>query len=178
MIENYSQTHVHPERSHRVWLWPMIVIGMLSAQLLVCGLTLFLALSDATFAVEPSYYAEATRWSQHAARTQNAKDLGWAVDLTVGNSLADSDTRPLAIALRDRDGTPLSAATVTCVVFHHAHGGDRATLTLRETDPGVYATMARLPWSGTWEFRLAATHAGQTLSATERREISAAGESR
>ena len=53
-------------------LFPGIVFGLLTTNMIVVGITLYLAHSDRSFAVEPAYDQRALSWDEQAAGQRRA----------------------------------------------------------------------------------------------------------
>jgi nitrogen fixation protein FixH len=87
--------------------------------------------------------------------------LGWSVQ-PQGEALTP------ALTLADRDGQPLTGATLTAQARRPLGPDMRTAVVFEEAGPGRYVATAPLPAEGQWELRLTVEHVGQTLHATRR----------
>lgn len=152
--------------SHRAW--PVAIAFILIAS---AGANLWLmikAKADASFAVEPNYYEQAVAWDARMSEEQAARDLGWRASATV--RLSAESVGALEIRLVDRDGAPISKATVTAEVFHNARADQRLAVTLVELAEGGgrYRTVLDVSRAGVWEVRLRASKGGARFIQTLR----------
>jgi len=148
--------------------WPWIVVAFLLGQAVASGITVYLAVSDPTFATEPDYYRKALAWDDTAAERRAEQELGWTVQLDVGSLASPTHERLVRVVLLDRGGAPLAGAEIEAEVFHHARAADRHTLHFAPAD-GAYHAELRVERPGVWEFRLKICAAGHTASV--RREV-------
>ena len=139
----------------RAWVWPAIVIALLGGNVLVGAVTVYLAMSDPSAAVEPDYYRKALDWDHTAAQLRANTELGWGVELTVGREAGARGERTVSLALADRDGAPVGGAQVSYEAFPQARGNQRIAGTFDPRELGVYAGDLMLPRAGMWEFRFA-----------------------
>ena len=139
-------------RLSRAWVWPLAVVGMLSVSMTVCAITVIAAVGDPSYAIEDDYYQKAVDWDHSREVELASKDLGWRSDAT----LTTSDG-VLTVALNDGDGSPVSAASVRALVFHHARRGDAQDLVLRSQGDGRYTAMLNRPREGQWQVRIRAS---------------------
>ena len=159
---NNRPTPAAPRTTARFSIWPGAIFVLLGVNVCVVGTTIFMAVSDRTFGVEPGYYEKAVDWDKAVAQRDRNAALGWSIDVT--------DDAPLTVALTDRDGSPISGAHIDGLVFHHARSAQRLDLTLHErepvTQPGVYSmdeSIMAMP--GLWQVRLSITHASAQFTA-------------
>jgi hypothetical protein len=180
-------TAVHPQtqprKKQRDWVaarWAFVPVAILVS--LGAGLLFMarLAVNDPNFALEPDYYQQALKWDEQRARHQHDLRLGWSVSWDFqGNPepsvpLDETRERPIALALTDAQGLPLSGAAVALHAFHKAYAVDLVNLTLQETAPGKYAGRMRFPRSGIWQLRLQVQARGETFNLTDDAELSPA----
>lgn len=148
------------------WHWPAIVIGLLGGQILLCAITVYLAVSDRSFAIEPNYYRQASDWNARAQQERVNAALGWTAAMRYGAATSLGD-RAITCVLRDATGAAVTGATLTATAFHHAHGTERRTLQFTEGDPGVYTATLRVTWAGQWELRIEARHGDRRFTTTQ-----------
>jgi nitrogen fixation protein FixH len=140
-------------------LWPHFIFVLLGVNFVVVGVTLYFALSDSSFAVEPDYYRKALAWDQSARQLEASARLGWKADIR-------ADRSAVQVNLSDATGAPLVGAQVEITCFAHTRAADRSLLALAETQPGLYTAPATLPRPGRWQFRLTARRGDDTFLTT------------
>lgn len=148
-------------------LWPMLVVGLLTMQVVLCGVAMTLAGADASFAVEPDYHRKALHWDDEAAARAASAKLGWRVAVRLDGGHA-------VLALCDREGAPVSGATVAGEYFHHARAAARREFRATEAD-GDYHADVRIDRAGLWEFRVRADRGGERFECAQTLEIGASG---
>lgn len=145
-----------------------VPVALLGASL-VGGLTMAnIAVDDPGFALEPEYYARATRFDEEQSRRTQSARLGWSVRVAEFGAGAEPDG--VVLALSERDGRPLTAARVSVVAFANARAARRFTVELTERAPGLYGARLPAPRAGLWELRVTARRASDELSTTLRSE--------
>jgi len=167
--------HSTPQRTiansrWRFWPWPGLIVAMLAANAAIVGATIFLAVSDKSFAVEPDYYRKAMSWDQTATQRQLNADLGWIVEIPDAHS-----GQPIALRLLDRDRHVVRGAEVDIVAFHNATANDLLKATLLEIEPGLYRSDETLARAGSWEIRVVARQGTQIFTAVNPHHVSAFG---
>ncbi|MBK8914979.1 MAG: FixH family protein [Phycisphaerales bacterium] len=159
-----------PSQRRAARFWPMLVVCLIGGQIALASLAVYLAVILGPPSVEPNYYRQAIDWNAHAAQQAHNQALGWRVDVQADLRSAADGMRTIRITLLDERGRPVTGASVTGIVFHHADGRNRIPLACEPVEPpGVYATAAPLPHDGLHEFRIEAT-LGDTCF-THRREL-------
>lgn len=153
-------------------VFPAIVFGLLGLNITIVTLTLYLAHSDPSFAVEPDYYQKAVAWDT-SARLRAASDrLGWAAALEVAPH--ESGIPLLTVRLLDRAGSPVVDANVEVAAFASARAGERRLISLLPAEPGVYVADMPDAQTGQWEFGLTATRGAERFEAAFERRVPAA----
>jgi nitrogen fixation protein FixH len=146
--------------------WPMAIIGMIALHAVAMLAVIFIATRNPSFSVEPDHYQKALAWDRLAARQQASRLLGWQAEVSTGAQLDDARTRRLECRILDRDGKPVTGATVTILAFAHARGEDRLHVNLHEAEAGVYAARAPMARPGLWELRLSALRGADLFTTT------------
>lgn len=147
----------------RAWLFPGIVFGLLGTQFGICGLAIYLANADPSFAIEPDYYRKAVAWDQENARRHASVALGWQLDFAFADEADALGRRQLTCSLRDRDGRPIRGATIEVAAFASARGNQRETWTLDDTGDGSYEAFVTARRPGLWELRTTVAAAGHVF---------------
>lgn len=139
-------------RDGRLWPWAMaLVLGLtIGGNLLVFRL----ARGDASFAVEPDYYAKAVAWDSTRALEARSDALGWTIEAAL--TPAEGGLH-LMITLHTAGGTAVEGATVSVEATHNARASRILSHTLRSSSPGTWEGLLPSSRSGLWEVRVTAT---------------------
>lgn len=156
--------HAAPRR-RRGRIWIVGIFALLSINFTVVGVTVFLALSDPSVAVEPDYYRKGLEWNQTARQLQHNRTLGWSTNVSFDRA-ADGSARTLRVKLTNKLAEPISGAHVECEYFANTDSGHRVKTPLAAVpnEPGVYAAPARLDRTGLWHVRVRAQTAVDTFT--------------
>jgi nitrogen fixation protein FixH len=150
--------------------WAIAIVGLIALHAAGMLAVILIATRNPSFSVEPDHYQKALAWDRLAARQQASGLLGWKAEVTseAGSKVAldGARTRGLACRIVDREGKPVTGATVTMLAFAHARGEERIRFDLRETGPGVYTVRAPMARSGLWELRLSALRGPDLFTTT------------
>jgi len=143
-----------PRSSGRVWI--LMILGLISINVVIVGVTVYFALSDKSVAVEPDYYAKAVRFDQTMRQREASAKLGWSADPSLRPS-PDGRSMQLAIAITNRGGQPVEGALVQAEAFASARAARRQELTLAPAadQPGVYLADVIIDRPGLWRIRIA-----------------------
>jgi nitrogen fixation protein FixH len=136
--------------------WPIAIVGLIGLHATGMLVVIAIATRNPTFSVEPDHYQKALGWDRLAARRQASDLLGWKAAVTSDAQLDVATTRGLECRIVDREGKPVTGATVSMQAFAHARGEERIHLDLREASAGSYTVRAPMARSGLWELRLSA----------------------
>lgn len=170
MADDRSEPFRRAESRHRRF-WVGLVVVLLSAQALLMLVTVYLTVTDGSFAVEPDYYQQSMDWDATMAQRRRNEQLGWQLQLSLADQASVFGERKLLCRLNDRQGVPIDGAVIDLVAFSHARGNDRSSATMTPVGEGRYETTLRLSRSGKWEFRLAVQQGDETFTHTELRDV-------
>lgn len=145
-------------------LWPGIVVGLMSMSFVLCGVTVYFAVSDPSFAVEKDYYERGLRWDERAAQERVNERLGWAVEASLGPLVDGGRARELRITLVDRDGVAIEDAAISAEVFHHVRSGDRRDVAFDALDAGRYVVRGPMLREGIWAVRCTIRRGGDVFT--------------
>jgi len=137
-------------------IWPMIVVGILGVSWVVCGITVYAALSDSSHAIEDDYYERAVSWDETMAARRASEALGWTAEVAVSAADPHTGKRWLTVSIVDASGAPVSLDGAEAVAFHHARRGEARAVTLRSTGTGTAAGELGVGADGLWQVRLRA----------------------
>lgn len=155
-----------------LWPWPALLIVFFAINFIVVAITIVLASTDPSFAIEPNYYNRAINWDNEMARRQASEALGWHVvcdDAAVGELLA--------LRLTDREGNVVSGAYVQVEAFHQASASQRTLISLVETESGLYRAALPSTRTGYWELRIVARRGTEAFATTHTYTVDAGGSS-
>lgn len=134
--------------------WPLFVVGILMTSFTVCGITVYAAVADGSYAVETDYYERAVRWDETAREREESERCAWTSEVDVYTTPADA--AELSLALHDAQGAPISSARVEVEAFHHAHRNDAVMTTMNAQGEGRYTLSIADARAGLWQVRLRA----------------------
>ncbi len=153
------------ESKKRGWYWPVLVLALLGALLLMNGVMLYVATRDPSFAVEKDYYQKALDWDQKRARDVASDALGWSIAVSLES--AEGGIRVVA-TVADREGAPVDGANVALEAFHVARSAAERNVTLSEESPGRYEVRWPAMRPGLWELRFRVEKGEQRFTKTIR----------
>ena len=149
-----------------VRLFPGIIFGLIGLNLAVVGVTIYVATSAPSFAVEPGYDRKALNWDEVAARRRRSEALGWSAAVAPNPAHGAVEVR-----LMDDAGRPVEGAEVTATAFRSARASRRFELSFEESAPGVYTAALAMEEGGIWEFRLEARRGEEEFTTETRCEL-------
>jgi len=147
--------------------WPVFVVCILLVSVGVCGVTVYAAVSDPSFAVEPEYYEQASHWDDRARERTASDALGVTASVSVSMPRPPSGEREVRVSFFDAAGQAYAPDVVTALVFHHARRQEALELTLQRSDEGGYAAEIPGARAGVWQVRLRAVRAGEVFLDTQ-----------
>lgn len=150
--------------------WPALIVGALVIHVVASLVTVFIATSDPSHAVEEDYYQKAIAWDKRRAQERHNRELGWQLDVEVAAAAGSDPT--LVARLADGNGQPLDGARVAAAVFHNARADQILRAELAATGAGAYACPLAMRRSGVWELRFVVDRGGERFTHTVRRHLS------
>lgn len=136
--------------------WPGLVIGLLLMSVAAMTTTIFLAVTDPSFAVEPNYTEHARNWDETAGARRASDALGWTADIMFGEQNSPSGERDIRVRLTDETGAQIPDASVVATLYHPARSKDRLTATLTREGTGDFRGVFHPSRAGLWEIELVA----------------------
>ncbi|MDX2182826.1 MAG: FixH family protein [Gemmatimonadaceae bacterium] len=156
------------DRSNR---WPIgIVVALLC---FVAGNIAVMRVASAPDALahDEQYYRHAVNWDAEQAVAARGARLGWTVDVRA-TLVPDRDGR-VVVQIADRNGQPVTGATVRVRGFHLAHANTVASASAPAVGSAYEATLAlRAP--GLWQLELEIWRQTDRLVLTRRLDVAAA----
>ena len=153
--------------------WPISLAGVLATTVAANIWVAVIANDDPSFAIEPDYYRKAVDWDRRMAQEARNAELGWGA--TASLEPQRGGHARLVARITDREGRPLTGATVTVEAFASARANRMATVTLTpETTPGAYAATLDGARPGLWELRLRVVRGEQVFTRTLDQDLAAA----
>jgi nitrogen fixation protein FixH len=147
--------------------WPLIVIGILGVSFTVCGITIYAAVSDASFALESDYYEKAVVWDETMEARRASEALGWIAAITVSDADQHTGKRWLSVSVTSEEGEPVAIENVHAVAFHHARRAEAREVALRQIRPGVASGELGHGADGLWQVRLRVERGGDVFLDTQ-----------
>jgi nitrogen fixation protein FixH len=136
--------------------WAFVPVGLLTALLSIQGVMVAFAVSDPSFAIEPSYYQKASNWDRHQRELGASQALGWRANIRVGATQPGGD-REVIIELLDSAARPVRGVRLEAVYFHNARAALRAQRELKASATGTFSAALPLHRAGLWVFQLQGT---------------------
>lgn len=150
--------------------YPLLIGGLLAIPVTFVTIAVVTLSGDPSFAVEPDYYKQAVDWDQFAGQREANRKLGWTAEWSAAPAGVET---ALTLRLSHADGTPVTGVRATTVAFFNGRSGERQTLTLAESAPGLYAASLARVRPGLWELRLSAQAGEQQFTNIARVDIAA-----
>ena len=152
--------------------WPALIVGALVIHVVASLVTVVIATSDPSYAVEEDYYQKALAWDERRVQDRHNRELGWQLAVEVAPAAAAGSEPTLVVRLADGNGQPLDGARVSATVFHNARADQILRAELTATGGGAYACPLAMRRSGVWELRFVVDHGGERFTNTVRRHLS------
>jgi hypothetical protein len=124
--------------------WPLMIIALFASNVAICAYTVYSAVSDDSFAVEPDYYQKALHWD--TSRIARVESAGLSVESAV------SGDQLIVVVLRH--GQPLADADVSAEWFHRSRAADRSTVTFTSNGAGAFSSVVPFTRIGLHELRI------------------------
>ena len=150
-------------------LWPTVIAGALVVHVVASLITVWVATSNPSYAVEDDYYQKAVAWDQRRAQERHNAELGWRLDFSLDPSESTASDPLLVVRLSAADGAPVTGATVTVAAFHNARANEILRSQLAATGAGEYSSRLSMRRSGLWELRFVVDRGGERFTHTETR---------
>ena len=155
--------------------WPAFIAGALALQVLASIVTIYLATSNPSYAVEDDYYQKALAWDDRRAQERRNLELGWTLKFEVTPATVAADRAVLSVDLGDAGGAPVDGALLTVEAFHNARADDLLGARLGDRGDGRYAVAMPITRGGVWEFRFVAERGEDRFTHTETRYMALGG---
>ena len=148
--------------------WPLGVVGILLATVILNVYVYRVAADDASLAIEPNYYQKAVDWDSTMAQMRRNAALGWHVSPQLGAFTRQHGAR-LVVTLTDAAGSSIAGATVKVSAFFNARADNVVDTTLT-ADSAAYAGVLPVDRGGIWELQFEVERGAQRFTSTSRVE--------
>lgn len=145
------------EKKKKGRLWPILIVGFLTASAGLDLTVLFIAAQHTSLAIEDDYYQRGVDRTAREEGANEAARRGWALDIDVPEHVVRSKAAPLSVALVDAAGAPLPGATIRYRAFPSSRPRMVQEGTLAMVD-GVYRGEFDPKRIGQWQFRFEVEH--------------------
>jgi nitrogen fixation protein FixH len=143
-------------------LFPLAVIAGLGVVVLVNAGMVYAALHSFPGKAGDEDFALSNRYDAVLEHEQREASIGWTL-------VARTDATGVPeLRLTDRDGSPLSGASVAATAERPLGAPERRALVFHEADNGRYVADASLPEPGQWELTLSASSGDHAVAVTRR----------
>lgn len=152
-------------------LWPVVIAGALVVHVVASLITVWVATSDPSYAVEDDYYRKAVAWDERRAQERHNAELGWRLDVDVTPAPSSGTEPTLSVRLSDPAGGPLDGASISLEAFHNARADEILRADLAPRGDGEYASGVAMRRPGVWELRFTVDRGGEHFTHTEMRYL-------
>jgi len=151
--------------------WPAVIIGALALHVVVSLVTVWVATSNPSYAVEENYYQKAIHWDDKRAQDGRNIALGWKIAFDVVRSETAGQPATLELRLTDRSENPLPAAGVAVEAFHNTRAGEILRARMVTGHDGRCSAPLAVHRTGVWEFRFVVERGADRFTHTETRYL-------
>ena len=151
-------------------IWIGIIVAILGTTLIGYGIVIALTLTDPSFALDPTYETPAGDWNSVQRQAATNEKLGWQVTLKTEATRRRGE-RLVRVTALDREGEPITEATIEMDAFHNARARDVHQAKLEPENDGTYTAVMPIRRAGLWEFRLTVTQRDQVFTRKIRKSI-------
>jgi nitrogen fixation protein FixH len=155
--------------------WPAFIAGALALQVLASLVTIYLATSNPSYAVEDDYYRKALAWDAKRAQDHRNLELGWTLRFEITSATVAGDRAVLSVDLGDAAGSPVDGALLDVEAFHNARADDLLRARLDGHGNGRYSAPLPITRQGVWELRFVAERGDDRFTHTETRYVALGG---
>jgi nitrogen fixation protein FixH len=150
-----------PRRS--AWrLFPWLVAGAMTVVVVVNAGMIYAALASFPGKAGNEGFELSNQYDAVLDHARQAEELGWTITAVAGKAgMAE-------VVLTDRNGAPLTGATVGAAAERPLGDPKVRQMTFHEGTAGRYVADAALPLPGQWDLTLSASADGHTMAATRR----------
>lgn len=142
----------------RDWWIPWTFVAAFLLLFAVDGTLAYLAISTQPGVVVEHSYERGLNYNLYLAEAEAQAKRGWQSQTVLND-------KTLRFTLQDKDGQPLTGATVTAQMIRPLQDGADFNVTLEESAPGVYISQVSFPFPGNWDARISATWQNQPYHA-------------
>ncbi len=163
-----------PQDAHgKAWVWPAIVIALLSLQIVICLVAYLVATGDPSQVVISNYHTKALEWDKYMAEQRAGDALGWQAELDVALEADMFGDRTVRLSMKDAGGEPLTGASIRVRAFHYARADQAVESELKEAAPGEYLAALNMRKAGRWELSFVVSRGEDTAPFTIRQQVGA-----
>jgi len=132
------------------WIWPLIIVAFLLADMTAMGITVVLSNSDPSHHVIPDYYQRAVHYDATMDKERTLAELGWRLELRAVEP-REGETA-VTLALLDKAGQRVAGATGLVQVYHQARAAAAVRVPLKALSGGDYRVVVPIRRAGLWVF--------------------------
>jgi nitrogen fixation protein FixH len=152
-----------PEPAQSVWrLFPWLVAAAMGVVVIVNAGMIFAALDSFPGKTGSDGFDLSNQYDAVLDHAQRAAELGWTM-----LARTDGIGRP-EVTLTDRQGSPLSGASVAAAAERPLGAPETHRLVFHETDAGHYVADTALTLPGQWDLTLSVSASNNQVAATRR----------
>ncbi len=152
-----------PEPARSAWrLFPWLVAAAMGVVVAVNAGMIFAALASFPGKAGNDGFDLSNQYDAVLEHAQRTAELGWTM-----LARTDATGRP-EVTLTDRQGSPLTGASVAAAAERPLGAPETRRLVFHETDAGHYVADTALTLPGQWDLTLSASAGGSQVAATRR----------
>lgn len=143
--------------------WPILLVVLFVTQASIVITTAIIASGPGAQPIDTGYYAKSLEWDQESAIRRRADELGWSIDISVGEPIGVPPTRVVDAKLTDALGNPIEHAIVSMKCFHRSYSTDASEIILSPSDAAGYTGAVVVRKGGLWDFTFSVRAQGEDV---------------
>lgn len=154
MAVSYIGMNDFRAKKKAAFFWIGLVLLLLSSQIAVGVVSVYLATRDPSFSVVPDYHEKALNWDEVVQTRQASSQLGWRVTITLSAASDQLGERSIIVSVRNKSGDPVNDLRVDVIAYHHARASESVQGDMRFLGDGQYVIQLPMERDGMWEIEI------------------------
>lgn len=143
--------------------WPILLVVLFVTQASIVISTAIIASGPGAEPIDTAYYAKSLQWDQQSAIRRRADELGWTIDIAVGEPIGVPPKREIRATLHDASGDPIEHAVVWMKCFHRSRSTDPSEIVLSPSGSSSYVGSLVVRKGGLWDFTFSVRAQGEDV---------------
>ena len=157
--------------------WVTFIVTLLSLQVAIGAVSIYLATGDNSVAVVPDYHRAAMNWDDTKQERQAAVNSGWDWQLTASDVADGRGMRAVELVIRDIEQNPIDELMISGQTYHHALASATHSIQFQSAGDGRYIALAPMQRGGLWQVDLEIVGGDRPMTTTQTLELNAANDS-